>query len=357
MMPDTPVEPCTPNPVQGVVLEAAPSIELHAGAVYVPLRHTVPDTDPDWGLYAGDGTLIEAAAYRRGPGNALVGQSPARQDRSAPEAPDPCLIYGGVFVDHFGHFLLTSIARLWPLVQPGSLDLSRYRILVHAPFGLERWFAVPYVHALLGALGLPLDRFVTFAEPTRIPQVVVPRPALQEQSHVHREYLALTQRIGQALAAPPTTERRPAWLSRSQLSVGTQGFENESAVEAVLERFGVECVHPEAMGLADQIALFAHRPVLAGSIGSAFHLAAFCPFPAPAVLLSPSPTPGSNFAMLDRLTGQRTRYLHAPAEHLGIDMKRRIWSLFRLPRPEAVAAAVLRAMQGLAAGDGRPPAV
>ena len=137
----------------------------------------------------------------------------------------------------------------------------------------------------------------------------------------------------------------PVWLSRTRLPVGTQGFENEAELEQELVRLGVEIVHPERRSVAAMAGLFARRPVVAGTVASAFMAALFCPNPAPIVALSPSPIVNPSFPMLDRAAGHRARYLYAESDHLGIDMGRRIWSAFRLRDPATTAGELLAAMQ------------
>lgn len=340
--------PCTPAAVPGRVLDVKPGITVLEDVVYRPLRDAAVDQDLEWGIYDRQGRLARAAAYMRGPELHLVGQSPA-VDAAVPAASADTFIYGGVFFEHFGHFILSTLSRLWPFAEPGlRARLGSYPILFHAPFEPPEWFAQPHIAELLGGLDLPASRFVRLREPTRIRRLIVPGLSHVEMSHMHPAFVDMTRAIGRRLRGGASLDRGgPVYLSRTRLPVGTQGWCNEEELEAVLRRFGVEIVYPETRSVTDEIRLFSGRPVVAGTVASAFYVAPFCETPAPMVMLSPSPVVYTGFTMIDEAAGQSTRYFHVDSEHLGIDMSQRLWSTFRLRDPVATGAALLGAMRDL----------
>jgi hypothetical protein len=345
---------CTPSPTPGVVLHGTPGIEVLEGVIYRPLHDAAIDQDPGWGIYGPSGELVEAAAYRRGPGPpALVGQS-ERIDGPVSGSAGGTFLYGGVFIGHFGHFILSSLARLWLLADPFlRASIQNFPILFHAASDPADWFELPHAAELLGALDLSPARLVRFTEPVRIARLIVPRPSVVEMRAVHPGFLAMTSTICRSIGIDPD-RGGPVWLSRTRLPVGTQGFENEGELGRELARMGVEIVYPEQRSVAAMAGLFAGRPVVAGTVASAFMAALFCPKPAPIVALSPSPIVNPSFPMLDQAAGHRATYLYAESDHLGIDMGRRIWSAFRLRDPAAVAGELLAAMQKASFTDSAP---
>jgi hypothetical protein len=343
--------PCTPSPTPGVVRPGSPGIKVLEDVLYCPLRDPAVDQDPSWGIYGRDGRLAENAAYYRGPGRDLIGQNPAGTAAQA-EANAASFVYGGVFFGHFGHFILSTLARLWPFADPFlRSSLEPLPILFHAASGPAEWFAQDFVAELLTGLGLPRSRFVRLERTTRIQRLIVPGPSLVEMSHVHPAFIQMTRTIGAGLRASQPDRGGPIYLSRTRLPVGTQGWANEDALEAALRPLGVEIVHPETMSIAKRIGLFAGRPVVAGTVASAFYVALFCERPAPMVMLSPSPIVNPSFGMLDEAAGQEASYHYVESDHLGIDMRRRLWSTFTLRDPAATAGALMRVMQTVS----RPP--
>jgi len=82
-----------------------------------------------------------------------------------------------------------------------------------------------------------------------------------------------------------------------------------------------------------------------GTVGSAFHAAAFSPEPAGLVMLSPSPQVSPNFAMLDGVAGLRAQYWQVDGPLVGVDAAARIVNRFRMGDPAAVARGVLGLVQ------------
>jgi capsular polysaccharide biosynthesis protein len=336
--------PCNPSRTPGRVLPDAPPITVLEDVVYRPLRDPAIDQDTEWGIYDRDGFLLRQAAVMWGPDLHLIGQSPSRP-ALRPKATADTFVYGGVIFEHFGHFILSSLSRLWPFADPFlRASLEGCPILFHAPSAPGHWFRLGHVAELLGGLELPESRFARFEEPTLIRRLIVPGPSLVEMSHAHPQFARMTQSIGARLDRSPDLGP-PVWLSRTELPVGTQGWGNEAALQEVLLRFGVEIVHPERRSLAECVRMFAGRPVMAGTVASAFHAALFCAAPAPMVMLSPSPEVNPSFGMVDAVAGQSARYFYVESDHLGIDMSRRLWSMFMLRNPAGTAMDLLAVLR------------
>ncbi|HYZ63359.1 MAG TPA: hypothetical protein VE650_12980, partial [Acetobacteraceae bacterium] len=193
--------PFTPDPAGLRLIEADPAIEEYRDALYVPFRDWAIDSDPDWGLYDSEGQLIRTAAYCRGPERRLVGQSERLTlSRSAFErGPDTPLIYAGPLIFHYGHFLLTTLCRLWPFVDADP----KLRFLWISPATLELLAHTPHIGACLAGFGLDPAQFRRFERPTRIPRLTVVAPAFEEEHFAHRAYRRLCLRIGASLAPEP----------------------------------------------------------------------------------------------------------------------------------------------------------
>jgi len=343
-----PLVPCTPNTVQGELRAADPAIEVHEDVLYNPVQDHLWHDDPMWGTYGPSGHLIDAAAYYRGPGKVTVGQSPW-VDRSAfpaVDAPDETYIYGGTLIEHFGHFLLSSLSRFWPFADDAlRASLGPHRILCHGVFGPDHWWGFDYMRATLLALGIPHGRLVRFPHPVRVRRLIVPRPSFEEHSFVHAAYPRLTRHVGARLGPAAPSGSGPAYLSRVAYPRITQGFDNEAELEAVLAALGVEVIRPEVLPLADQSAVFARRRVVLGTISSAFHAAVLAPRAGTMILLSPTHIPGPNFALLDRAFGLDAHYLHPPCTLLGMGEGGRMGSRFRLDDPAGTARELLALVQ------------
>ncbi len=302
----------------------APVIETHTDVLYWPIEPASSiDEDRCWGLYGHDSALVDAGAYYRGPGQTLVGQAErmAWPDRVAvAEGP---MLYGGVVIEHFGHFLLSSIARLWPLLQPG-FDRASVRILFHGVADAAQWWRMPYMAACFGALGLTPANIVRLSEPTRIPHLLVPRPAFEEHNFIHAAYVDLARAIGAALPSPPVPVRGPVYLARTRYPRITQGFVNEQALADRLAALGVTIAFPETMALGAHIDLFRTASVVLGPISSTFHPAVFAGASCPLLMLSPTRIVNPNFGLLDRAGALPSAYAYVNPQRLPVDPNGRI---------------------------------
>ena len=327
--------------------EHAPAVERHYDVVFMPTQPTVWfEEDPGWGVYGADGALIDAAAHRAGPDGQLKGQSPrtdvdvaAITDRVA----DETLVYGGPINPHYGHFLCSTLARLWWVARDG---VAGRRVVFHGagkPANLFR--NRPFIGVILGALGLTPENVVFLKRPTRLDRLVIPRPSFLEQAFASRAYLHVADRVGQALAGElPEDRAGPVYLTKTGLKEGVGRVIDEAMIEAVLAAGGVEIVRPETLALGEQIGLFKRRRVVAGTAGSQFHTAVFAPGRSRNVVLSVRPSINSNAVLFDRLRGQQTLYLHAgePAEEVR-DLDGFL-SQTRFADPRGVAEALLEAI-------------
>ncbi len=342
--------PCTPNPIEGLLLKGTPAIEVHENVLYVPIKDHSWHDDPCWGIYSRDGDLIEAAAYYRGPGKQLVGQSvklPPPPPRPTAEAPEDCYIYGGVMIEHFGHFLLSSISRFWPIADPAADLFERgLPVLCHGVRSPDNWFQFSYVSDAFQALNLSPSLFRAFPGPTRIRKLIVVRPSFEEHNFVYPAYVRLARHLGVGLTLTSREAKAPAYLSRTHYPRLSQGFENEQELVEALASFGVEIIYPERLSLSEHVSMFQQHRVVCGMVSSTFHPAIFTPdLRAQLLCFSPTHIVNNNFQMLDDAARLKTEYLYLPSELLEVGAAGRMSSRFVMPAPKAVAGELLRHIQ------------
>lgn len=187
---------------------------------------------------------------------------------------DATLLYLGVYWEHFGHFLMDSMSRLWAL----DLGLSNEGLLF-----LENetgdWRKQSYSRMLIEALGVG-GRLSRPDTPTLVKSVLAPEPSIQHAFRIHSCHDSSHLKAAQAVLgnSPPDRFRgAKVYLSRRKLRSGVRTLDGEEALENRLARQGFNIVHPEKLSMGEQIALFNQADHIAGSIGSAFHSALFMP--------------------------------------------------------------------------------
>ena len=297
-----------------------PAVEIRYGAVYMPTTDVVMwELDPTWGLYDEDGILIDAAAYYRGAGKNLVGQSEriAVPKGDLEVAPPERYIYGGNLIFHFGHFLLSSLSRFWIGTR---LNLRDYIFVCHGAGNPDGWWSHGYVRDIFQAVGLTRENFVTFRRPTRIPEIMVPRPAAEEHNFVHQIYAEWCHIVGRGLWQNDNlpTDDTPVWLSKTKLTSGVQGLRNEDELVDHLARHGMEIAHPQELSVKEQVGFYATRRSVAGMVGSALHTSVLWPPRTRMIGVEVNDTIVSNYAITDRANRNRVQYLHASRRAVAI---------------------------------------
>jgi hypothetical protein len=280
-----------------------------------------------WGLYDTEGRIIADAVDRAGPENRPVGQP--TEPVAAPAAAERVVgdhLYIGRAQLHYGHFLVETLARCWPL-QRGARGR---KLIVHGA-DLQRawggWQGHAFAADILGVLGFGPADVVHFDAPAWLASVEVAQPAIQQQAFAYPSFRELCLHIGKAamraargglrlgalerafgLAAGRRRGGRPVWLSRSAVYSGTMRVRNEVELEARLAELGFDVVHPEQLAFAAQVELFESREVVCGLASSAFHTAIFSSNQPRRLVLGVDPVINSNLQLFDGLTGRASEY-------------------------------------------------
>lgn len=279
------------------------SSKTYRDVIYLPFTAgKLLDHDPHWGLYTADGHLIPEAAFRRGVDLTLVGQSEriALDGETLDTAPFDTMVYGGPLLAHYGHFLLTTLARCWAI--DGSAPVLFHSVPAVQDHGAS------YILELLRCAGLE-NRSFSFDRPTRIRRVVVPEPSFYEQHSVWTHHATALSAIGRNVAPVATSVPKKVYLSKSRLHSGVTGLDGEAFIDLRMRQAGFAVVHPESLGLAEQVNLFRKAELIVGTAGSAFHTLALVPHTsARRVVLTLNEFLNSNFLLLDRVSGGQAEY-------------------------------------------------
>lgn len=165
------------------------------------------------------------------------------------------LSWGGIF--NYGHFLIDCISSLVALRDAGVLD--KFPAVV--PNGLKPWHEYLLSRVVEERMLLRVSADVAFSG-----QVVYASP----MAHFLHKPNNLLRKVRECLVTPETSggSKRLIYLSRS--GDRKRYLINESDLERRLVQVGFEIVHPERLGVEDQIKLFANSSVIVGATGAAF---------------------------------------------------------------------------------------
>ena len=249
-----------------------PQAPVITDAVFVPAMK-VGMQQFEGALLTADGQPIpQARSERRNSrvGDLTLGALSEPVDLKPEQTIDEDVVYLGWYFDHFGHFLLESLARTWVLPQ---LD-PNLKLIFHRerpnPLGAT-------TQRMLELLGVTPDRVLFLDRQTRLRRVIVPEP-LYEISHAAHTWLARPyHQITRAVLGDDTgdTSDQPLYLSRRLLSSRQRPIIGEFELEEVCRENGFLVAHPETMSLEDQIRLVNRHREIFTSAGSAAYLLLF----------------------------------------------------------------------------------
>lgn len=234
--------------------------------IYLPFSKDVFfDHQTDWGIYLQDGHLVEQSEYSRGAQafNADLKRQFKLECLDIETAPFDEMVYGGPIIPQYGHFIMSSLARMHAI--DGSIPVlfnSHPPVFVHE---------LRYVKEFIAAAGLVPQNCMSFEKPTFIKKIHLPDPAVVEQQRIHLDAKTSYLKIGNAFAPTDDFVRNRIYISRARLRTGTAGFYGEEIVEQKFMRAGFRVIHPEQLSISEQINMFRNASIIAGSISSGFH--------------------------------------------------------------------------------------
>jgi hypothetical protein len=216
-------------------------------------------------LYDSEGIRVENSVLRKGQGLRTSGASspevlprPPHRIRATRE-----VVWVGPLQQHFGHFLLEGISRLWFLREREQIALT----LPENPFR-----APPFRDDFLDGLGRSSRDFLFPRRPTWFSRVVVPAQSLTYRGSAHRAHRTVAQSVAHRLCGDlPERSDRPVYLTRQFLPAESRRSASEATLVRELERRDFLVVSPERIGLREQVKLFERHSLIVGMMGSAFH--------------------------------------------------------------------------------------
>ncbi len=168
--------------------------------------------------------------------------------------------YGGMKINHFGHFMLESLSRL------RNVKESRQKNIIWLNLNAKKDFSF-WQKDMFKILGLDNYNHIVINEPTLIKSITIVKPGYVTSDYFlkeHSNFLSIiesTPKIGKKI-----------WISKANIE---GGWINESEVEQYLKNDGWEIYHPELDCIENQIRKLASAEIISGIEGSGFHTLIF----------------------------------------------------------------------------------
>jgi SAM-dependent methyltransferase len=252
------------------------------------------------GAYTSEGNFIEQSRTWRASGIPVVYPS-KKTPILAPvgRIPGRTLFAGPIF-GHYGHFLLESTARLWPIVA-NNFD----KILFQFPQS-SAWNSLDYQKSIIELSGISKTILVT-RDVYQFEELFVPDPALILSHSISKEFLTLFDLIGSQFTSS-VKDVGMVYVSRTSLDIGvTVG---ECFLERAFADEGYNIFHPERHSIREQIHLFINASHVAGIQGSGLHNVIFCRKSTPITIFVRDESSVTTFQLVNRVRELGERYLY-----------------------------------------------
>ncbi len=244
------------------------------------------------GIYTPQGEYLPCSRHQRR-GKVLAPSNPPSLE---PRKDLPLLpgrhIYLGWFFNHYGHFMLESLARCWPLLKIHDYDGYIFHLHIRAAQPSERLFA------FFDLLDIPREKLVFVTRDMRVEELHIPSQQAVLARAIGPEMLRLYQHLGQAawerLGRPQYPPR--LYISRRLLASDMRHACNEYLLERHFRQQGYSILHPQLIPPTEQLARFHACRRLAGLEGSGLHNVLFARNPEETWML------GSRQRMADAIT-------------------------------------------------------
>jgi capsular polysaccharide biosynthesis protein len=232
-------------------------------------------------------------------------------------------IYGGLAMQHVGHFLLEGLSRLWCLKNYPELPIIWHWIDLPIPHSDDRGWQ----KELIELLGLARRRHIFLRQPLRVERLLLPAPGFLLGQALHPVQAAA---LG-CVTGPAAIRGKRVWLSRSALPNQFGRVVGEDQVEALLGAQGWTIIHTEQETMRRSAEIFREAEVVSGFIGSAFHTLLL--HASPSARLRPVMRPGiplTDYQIIAAAKGVDFAAIDAPMTVLD---QRASWTNFQLNAP------------------------
>lgn len=258
----------------------------------------------------------------------------------------------GPLHNHFGHFLLGCISRLWPIYGYNVGDFQF--VYSHGP-DPDRLFEVDYSRSIFEGLGISRSQILKIDDRVAIESLIVAEPSFVENHSVHSSFLKTVDRICEGLRIDRRSiqlKNQVVYVTKENVRSGVRGILNEPIVVGKLRERGVSVHSPEQLSFSDQIIFWNSYSSYIGFAGSSFHMSAFSGC-SKFCTISHDYTASGNQVLLDSIGSKDHTYLHASSNISRFGPSTAFSEAVVLNNPDRFADAIMEyiARLNLRAGD------
>lgn len=300
---------------QSIIIDRPLGVQLYYDVVVIP--HGIPGVPA--GVYEIDGSVIRSATLFWGyPDLHPVYSSHTIHPDHFKDAEYSDLdevLFGGQFIPHYGHFLLSTLPRFWSF---SDRDRTHKIITINSEAeGVASMGTA--ARSLLAAAGPSANQFITVSRPTRFKKMIIPEASFEECNKAHRAFGDMCHKIAETMTGgvDNCASDEVIYVSKHKLQGGVSTVMNENDLCRILENNGIAIFHPQEHSIENQIRKFRGAKIIMGQIGSGLHNSVFANNKK-IIGYSAGRNVLSNQKMIDMICNHDARYIsmeHCSEEH------------------------------------------
>lgn len=190
-------------------------------------------------------------------------------------------IFGGILFNHFGHFLVESLGRLWAYDSFRQFDPYIFFNLYHS-WGLpDHLTKTNFINQVLSGFKIPADRLILSKQPIEFERIIIPSQRygfgyLEQPDNI---FLSFIRTFKFKHIDPPGFENADkVYVSRSKLPEAHSKIVGELLFEEYLASEGYKIFHPEEFSLYQQLTVYRKAEKIIFCDGSAAHSCILLPY-------------------------------------------------------------------------------
>lgn len=182
-------------------------------------------------------------------------------------------LYLGFYTEHYGHFLLETLARLWAFTD------DKYDGVIFNEFVIPRQYqgVSSFSQLFFTPFGIDSNCILIVDAATQFEKLDVPNPQFYIGNKADIDYINTYRMISRYYVQNTKKECLRIYLSRSKLLKRKRKVINEVAIEREFVNYGFIVVHPQELSFQEQLTLYSQADILAGMEGSGLHNCVFMP--------------------------------------------------------------------------------
>ena len=180
---------------------------------------------------------------------------------------DETVVYCGFLVNHWGHFLVEAVTRLWYALE-NDTGVDKYVFFLNENEQRELKGNYREFFRLLGIL----DKIEIINQPTTYREVIVPEIAFRCMEFYSPRFLAIFDAIADRIVpSPEWVPEKKIFFTRTGFSKGNNLEFGGECLDNFFLRNGFTVLHPERLSLSQMIYQIRNAEEIATISGSAHH--------------------------------------------------------------------------------------